>query len=98
MEKKIDLKLAVLIDADNVSYTYVKEMFEEIKYRIDNRVSMLKIIIESFFWLLNIFNIILIDLMLNNLNFKKDALLLISFFLITIITFARNNIIDSNEI
>ncbi len=30
MEKTIDLKLAVLIDADNVSYTYVKEMFEEI--------------------------------------------------------------------
>lgn len=26
MEKKIDLKLAVLIDADNVSYTYVKKM------------------------------------------------------------------------
>jgi uncharacterized LabA/DUF88 family protein/Fe-S-cluster formation regulator IscX/YfhJ len=30
MEKAKDLKLAVLIDADNVSYTYVKEMFEEI--------------------------------------------------------------------
>lgn len=30
MEKPKDLKLAVLIDADNVSYTYVKEMFEEI--------------------------------------------------------------------
>lgn len=30
MEKPKDLKLAVLIDADNVSYAYVKEMFEEI--------------------------------------------------------------------
>lgn len=30
MEKQKELKLAVLIDADNVSYTYVKEMFEEI--------------------------------------------------------------------
>lgn len=30
METKKDLKLAVLIDADNVSYSYVKEMFEEI--------------------------------------------------------------------
>ncbi|MFA5405292.1 MAG: NYN domain-containing protein [Ignavibacteria bacterium] len=35
METKKDLKLAVLIDADNVSYSYVKEMFEEIaKYGI----------------------------------------------------------------
>lgn len=30
MESKKDLKLAVLIDADNVPYTNVKEMFEEI--------------------------------------------------------------------
>jgi uncharacterized LabA/DUF88 family protein len=30
METKKDLKLAVLVDADNVSYSYVKEMFEEI--------------------------------------------------------------------
>ncbi len=30
MEKAIDLKFAVLIDADNVPYAYVKEMFEEI--------------------------------------------------------------------
>jgi len=30
MEKQKELKLAVLIDADNVSYAYVKEMFEEI--------------------------------------------------------------------
>lgn len=30
METIKDLRLAVLIDADNVSYTYVKEMFEEI--------------------------------------------------------------------
>jgi uncharacterized LabA/DUF88 family protein len=30
MEKPRDLKFAVLIDADNVPYAYVKEMFEEI--------------------------------------------------------------------
>lgn len=30
MEKENDLKLAVLIDADNVPYAHVKEMFEEI--------------------------------------------------------------------
>lgn len=30
MEKPKDLKFAVLIDADNVPYAYVKEMFEEI--------------------------------------------------------------------
>jgi len=30
MEKQNDLKLAVLIDADNVPYAHVKEMFEEI--------------------------------------------------------------------
>lgn len=30
METTKDLKLAVLIDADNVSFSYVKEMFEEI--------------------------------------------------------------------
>jgi len=30
METKTDLKLAVLIDADNVPYSYVKEMFQEI--------------------------------------------------------------------
>jgi hypothetical protein len=30
MEPKLDLKLAVLIDADNVPYANVKEMFEEI--------------------------------------------------------------------
>ena len=30
MEAKTDMKLAVLIDADNVPYAYVKEMFEEI--------------------------------------------------------------------
>ena len=30
MENKIDLRLAVLIDADNVPYANVKEMFEEI--------------------------------------------------------------------
>jgi len=30
METKLDLKLAVLIDADNVPYANVKEMFEEI--------------------------------------------------------------------
>lgn len=35
METKKDLKLAVLIDADNVPYAHVKEMFEEIaKYGI----------------------------------------------------------------
>lgn len=35
METKIDLKLAVLIDADNVPYANVKEMFEEIaKYGV----------------------------------------------------------------
>jgi hypothetical protein len=30
MDTKKDLKLAVLIDADNVPYANVKEMFEEI--------------------------------------------------------------------
>lgn len=30
METKKDLKLAILIDADNVPYANVKEMFEEI--------------------------------------------------------------------
>lgn len=80
-----------------IKYPQEKQMFEEIKSRIEDRVETLKLIIELYYWTLNTSNLFLVGLLLYFLHLKIDFIVIIGVLALICITLARNSVIIKNE-
>jgi len=78
-------------------YPDESELFEEIKDRIIKRISFLKLITESYFWILNFSNATIIGYILNKIGLPTNGTLLTVFILLSMIAFTRNYIIEKEK-
>ena len=74
-----------------------KEYFSEINLRLGKRVTQLKNICETYFWIIGITNIGLNILIFNKLNFSAGIIFIISLISFGIFAFTRNHILDNTE-
>lgn len=74
-----------------------KEYFSEINSRLGRRVTQLKNICETYFWIIGITNIGLNILIFNKLNFSAGTIFIISLISFGIFAFTRNHILDNTE-
>jgi len=78
-------------------YPDEKNLFEEIKKRITDRIKFLKTIIESYFWVMNVANIFICIFILVKLGVVNNGIIItIIGLLFTIIQF-RNNLLNNDE-
>jgi len=80
-----------------VKYPDEKNLFEEIKKRVIDRISFLKTIIESYYWIMNIANIFISIFILDKLGVIINGLLLTTFVLVFIIVLFRNYVLNNDE-
>lgn len=73
------------------------EIFTKIKSRITARVKHLELICESYFWILGIINIAIVDLIFNYLNVNLKLIFIISLVLFFILAISRNSILNNIE-
>lgn len=78
-------------------YPEEKKLFEEIKKRITDRITFLKTIIESYYWIMNIANIIISVSILGKLGVVENGLILSTLGLIFIIVIFRNYVLNNDE-
>ena len=78
-------------------YPDESELFEEIKDRITKRIDFLKLITESYFWILNLSNVIIIGYILNKIGMPTNGTLFISIALLIVIALIRNYIIEKEK-
>lgn len=78
-------------------YPDESELFEEIKDRITKRINFLKLITESYFWILNFSNVIIIGYILNKIGMPTNGTLFISIALLIVIALIRNYIIEKEK-
>lgn len=78
-------------------YPDEKRLFEEIKKRITDRITFLKTIIESYYWIMNIANIFIIVFILDKLGVVENGLILTTLGLIFIIVLFRNYVLNNDE-
>jgi len=71
--------------------------FEIVKDRITSRIKHLKLIVESYFWVLGISNIILIGFIFNKLSLKIEYIFFISLIEIFVLILVRNNILNKDS-
>lgn len=74
-----------------------KEYFTEINSRLGRRVTQLKNICETYFWIIGITNIGLNILIFNKLDFSTGTIFMISLISFGIFAFTRNHILDNTE-
>ncbi|MEY2793816.1 MAG: hypothetical protein RJA76_1808 [Bacteroidota bacterium] len=74
-----------------------KNLFEEIKKRITERITFLKTIIESYYWIMNVANIVISIFILGKLGVIENRLILITIGLIFSIILFRNYILNNEE-
>ncbi|MDF1547732.1 MAG: hypothetical protein P1P88_07905 [Bacteroidales bacterium] len=81
-------------------YPEEKTLFEEIKTRITDRIKFLKLLIESYFWVMNLANLVIIGFIFWLFGIKLMAIALISLPLIIIVTAVRNYVLEreNNEL
>jgi hypothetical protein len=72
-------------------------LFDEIKTRIMDRVTFLKFIVESYFWVMNLSNVFILDLLLHYLKVKEMGIVFITIGILLIVTLARNFILSRSE-
>ncbi|UJH91931.1 hypothetical protein LZ575_04625 [Antarcticibacterium sp. 1MA-6-2] len=80
-----------------IKYPEELNTFQSIKQRISSRIENLKIICESYFWILNIINTLLVSFILFYIGIPKKITLIIGLIILFIIAFARNWILNSAE-
>lgn len=87
----------ILIDNNFFTkYPEEKSIFEEIKTRVTDRIKLLKIFIESYYWVMNLANVSIIAI---GLYFIELQIYIIAFIVILILFFLiviRNSIIKAN--
>lgn len=74
-------------------------LFEEVKERVNDRIYFLKFIIESYFWIMNLANIIIVSFILSFLGVKFIPIVTISTLILIVLTLFRNYVleVDGNE-
>lgn len=80
-----------------IKYPKELDIFKKIKSRITERVKHLKLICESYFWILGITNIAIVDLIFNYLNTNLVLIFMISLALLFILAISRNSILNNLE-
>lgn len=78
-------------------YPDEKNLFEEIKKRITDRINFLKTVIESYYWIMNIANIIISVFIFSKLGVVENALILITVVLVFIVVQFRNDVLSNEE-
>ena len=71
--------------------------FSDIKDRISSRIKNLRIIIESYFWILTVSNIAIIDLILLYLDIRHGVILISTLISLFILTACRNSILNAEN-
>lgn len=80
-----------------IAFPDEKKYFEEIKSRLIIRIKYLKIICETYFWIIGITNIGLNILIFNKLDLSVNVIFLISLISISILACSRNYILEKIE-
>lgn len=78
-------------------YPDERNLFEEIKRRVTDRVTFLKTIIESYFWIMNVANIFISTFILDKLGIILNGLILITIGLIFILVLFRNYLLNDDQ-
>lgn len=78
-------------------YPDEKNLFEEIKKRITDRIKFLKTIIESYYWIMNVANIFISIFILGKLGVVENGLILTTIGLIFTIVLFRNYVLNNDE-
>lgn len=78
-------------------YPQESALFSEIKERINDRVIFLKLIIESYFWVMNLSNMFIVGRLLSYLKFGETGIIIILIIFLIIIALGRNNILDETN-
>ena len=74
-----------------------KETFNEVKDRIIERICYLKLIIESYFWVMNISNIVIIGIILKHLNLTTVQIIIPALLLLLGVGLFRNYIFEKES-
>jgi hypothetical protein len=78
-------------------YPDEKQLFEEIKTRITERISFLKTIVESYYWIMNISNIIIVYIIFTKVEFIENGLVLIALSLLLSVALFRNYVLETEK-
>lgn len=79
-----------------IKYPEEKRTFEDIKERFNDRVRFLKIIVESYYWVMNTANIITIAFAMDLLNVSLSAIIIIVLVCAFILVSLRNYVINED--
>lgn len=98
IEKVFNYDYSVLIE-NNFFKKYPKEtiLFCEIKDRINDRVKLLKLVIESYFWIMNLANLFILSLLFSYLKIRENVIYVIVIATLIVLTVARNYILDKTD-
>lgn len=72
-------------------------VFEEIKAIIVDKIWRLEIIIESYYWIMNLANVVIGIFILSKLDIMPNALCFICLFWVFVLTICRNNIFEMSK-
>jgi hypothetical protein len=78
-------------------YPEEKILFQEIKTRITDRIKFLRILIESYYWIMNLANLVIIGFILYSLGQKGVSIILFSTVFLVILASLRNYILEKDE-
>ncbi|MBS1732071.1 MAG: hypothetical protein JST02_02130 [Bacteroidetes bacterium] len=78
-------------------YPQESALFSEIKGRINDRVKFLKLIIESYFWVMNLANIFILGQLFSYLKMRQIGMAIILIGILVIVTIMRNYILDKTD-
>lgn len=77
-----------------IKYPNELNYFNEIKGRIADRIKFLNLIIESYYWILNISNVLIIGFILKYLNLTKENIIFISVIEVLTLLIIRDKILS----
>lgn len=78
-------------------YSEEKNIFEDVKIRISERIKFLKAIVESYFWIMNIFNLFIVGLALHHLDCSFLIISIVTLILFIALSFFRSYVFEKEE-
>lgn len=78
-------------------YPEESKLFSEIKERINDRVKFLKLIIESYFWIMNLANLFIVGLLFSYLKVRETGIMIIVIAILILLAVTRNYILDKTD-
>ncbi len=98
IQKVFNYDYGLLIE-NNFFKKYPQEstLFSEIKERINDRVKFLKLVIESYFWVMNLANLFIVGLLFSYLKVRETGIVIIVIANLILLAVARNYILDKTD-